>query len=138
MTAALPPIHVHICATCRSEAEPDHTIGQRLRHEITAALGEDHPDIIVSMVECLSVCKTPGAVAISGAGRWTYVYAGLDAAIDAAPLADGLIKYAATEDGLVPWRQRPDVMKRKVIARIPALPVVIAEPATSPLKVAAE
>ena len=41
--------------------------------------------------------------------------ASAEAILDAAAL------YAATPDGLIPWRQRPDALKKGVVARIPPL-----------------
>ena len=34
---------------------------------------------------------------------------------------DGATLYAATPEGLIPWRQRPDALKKGVVARIPPL-----------------
>jgi predicted metal-binding protein len=39
------------------------------------------------------------------------------------PLAilDGAALYGATSDGLIPWKQRPDALKRGVVSRVPPL-----------------
>ncbi len=34
-------------------------------------------------------------------------------------LLTGAARYAATSDGLVPWRERPTIFRKGVIARIP-------------------
>ena len=34
-------------------------------------------------------------------------------------ILDGLRRYAATSDGLVPWRERPEAFRKGVVARIP-------------------
>jgi predicted metal-binding protein len=36
-------------------------------------------------------------------------------------ILDGAALYGATSDGLIPWKQRPDALKRGVISRVPPL-----------------
>ena len=40
---------------------------------------------------------------------------------DAADILAGAAAYAATEDGLVPWRERPVIFRKQSLARIPPL-----------------
>lgn len=70
-------------------------------------------------VECLSACSNGCAIALAGPGRWTYVYGNLDPAEHSAEILAGAQAYAATKDGLVPWRERPPVFRRNAIARVP-------------------
>jgi predicted metal-binding protein len=72
-------------------------------------------------VECLSNCSRGCTVALRGPGRWTYIYGNLDPALHLAPLIDGIARFAAAPDGLVPWRERPDHFRKNCIARIPPL-----------------
>ena len=65
-------------------------------------------------VECLSVCKRPCTIAVSGPGRWTYIYGDLSAETSVETILDGLRRYAATSDGLVPWRERPEAFRKGV------------------------
>jgi predicted metal-binding protein len=53
-------------------------------------------------------------------GSWTYVFGGLDAA-DAPALVEGARLLARAPDGILPWRGRPDVLKRGLITRVPPL-----------------
>jgi predicted metal-binding protein len=52
-------------------------------------------------------------------GAWTYVFGGLDPADGAAALIGGAKLFAAAPDGLMPWRGRPDALKRGLVARTP-------------------
>jgi len=52
---------------------------------------------------------------------WTYVFGHLDPAADAQALVDGAKLFAGAADGLMPWRGRPDALKRGLIARVPPL-----------------
>ena len=115
------PTRVYVCTNCRAEGEPpeprDQRAGARLCAALTAAAGSD-PDIQVMPVECLSVCKRPVTVGLASAGKWTYVYG--DFATDSAEaLLACACLFAEAPDGLIPWKQRPDVLKRGVVARLP-------------------
>lgn len=119
-------VRILVCASCRAVGgEPDSARpGAILAAALGAALAEgDNTDIAVETVECLSVCKRPCTVAVASPGRWTYVYGDLDPASAAETILDGLSRYAATPDGLVPWRERPDAFRKGVVARIPPAPV---------------
>jgi predicted metal-binding protein len=54
-------------------------------------------------------------------GAWTYIFGGLEADTDAAALIEGARLLARASDGLMPWRGRPEVLKRGLIARVPPL-----------------
>ena len=71
--------------------------------------------------ECLSVCKRACTISFAAPGKWTYVYGDLPAETGASVILDGAALYAATTDGLIPWRQRPEALKRGVISRVPPL-----------------
>ena len=53
-------------------------------------------------------------------GSWTYVFGGL-AERDAGALIEGARMLAGADDGILPWRGRPDILKRGLIARVPPL-----------------
>ena len=75
--------------------------------------------IQIKGVECLSACSNSCSVALSAKGKWTYVYGNLDPMLHAADVVEGATRYNATEDGLVPWRERPEIFRKQSIARIP-------------------
>lgn len=112
-------VTLHVCITCRA-GEPvvdgQPVPGQRLM----AALLR-HPDpagVTIRPVECLSACSNGAAIALSGPDRWTYVYGRMESA-DAAEILQGASAYAATPDGIVPWRERSPIFRKRSIARIP-------------------
>lgn len=112
---------LHVCVSCRAgtdrEAEP--LPGARLYDALIHAVQiQARPGIRIAAVECLSNCNRGCSVALTGPGRWSYVYGDLtEAAIG--ELLDGAERYASTADGLVPWRERPAILRKGVIARIP-------------------
>ena len=64
--------------------------------------------------------KRHPAIALSGPGRWTYVY-GRMTPEDAAEIRQGAADYAASNDGIVPWRDRIAIFRKRSLARIPPL-----------------
>ena len=115
------PTTVFVCTTCRDAAhDPDlPSAGARL---YAALLKETLPDDVrLVPVECLSVCKRTCAVSFAAAGKWTYVYGDLPADEAAPTILAGAQLYGQAADGIIPWRQRPDALKKGVIARVPPL-----------------
>jgi predicted metal-binding protein len=129
---------IHVCVTCREpdEAEPaSERPGARLHHALSRAASRRASPVAIRPVECLSVCKRPCTIGFSAPGKWTYVYGDFAPTEDAAELIlDAAALYAAAPDGLIPWRQRPEALKKGVVARIPPL----ADPAINALPEAAE
>ncbi|MDP4022147.1 DUF1636 domain-containing protein [Methylobacterium sp. NEAU 140] len=116
----MPETVLYVCATCRREG--DDPEGPRAGARLLDALRARAEGVRVEPVECLSVCKRPCTVAVASPGRWTYVYGDLDPAEQAGVILEGLAAYAATPDGIVPWKQRPAAFRSGVIARIPPFP----------------
>lgn len=114
-------VTIHVCTTCRgSDDAPDGPrAGSRLSEALRLAAAGTAVDVVP--VECLSVCKRPVTVGFSAPGRWTYVYGDFSPNAAEAILAAAAL-YAAAPDGLIPWRERPDALKRGVVARIPPFP----------------
>lgn len=126
------PITLYVCTTCRPAGDAGEPrlgarVHERLRDEITArGLGSE---IVVAPVECLSVCKRPATIAATGPDRWTYVYADVTLDTDMASLIEGLRAMRRAPNGITAWRERPESMRRGVVARIPP------HPGASPLPV---
>ncbi|MGP9819535.1 DUF1636 family protein [Salinarimonas sp. NSM] len=129
---SVPPaeIVVHVCTTCRPAGGPDATedrpgaiLLRALEDALTARAAAGAPlPVRLEPVACLSVCKRPCTVAATAPDRWTYVWGDLDPATHVDEILDGLARYAASVDGIVPWRERPQIFKTGVVARIPPLP----------------
>ena len=124
-------VTLHVCVTCRAgeEGPENHAdqaaprAGRRLHDALTEAQRRQDgaPRFRIAEVECLSNCDHGCSAALTGPGRWSYIYGDLsEASVD--DLLLGASRYAATEDGLVPWRERPTIFRKGVIARIPPSP----------------
>jgi len=120
--ASTPTVTIHVCVTCRrqGDAEDAPRAGAALADAARAAAPEG---VTIVPVKCLAACRRGPAAAISRPGAWSYVLGGLDAG-DAVPaLLAGAALYAADPDGLLPWRGRPETLKRGLICRLPPFPL---------------
>jgi predicted metal-binding protein len=109
-----------VCTTCRREGWTDGPRdGARMLEALDAA--SLPAGLRIRPVECLSACTQGCAIALSAPGKWTYVYGRLDPGTDAAAILDGAARYAASADGIVPWRERPEIFRKQSLARIPPL-----------------
>lgn len=117
---ALAGVTVIVCASCRDETGSDAhpRAGELLAEDTRRAAAADN--IRVRTVECLGNCKRRLSAAILRDGCWSYVFGNLTTT-SGADLVTGAKLFATSTDGLIPWRGRPDSLKRGLVARIPPL-----------------
>jgi predicted metal-binding protein len=111
---------IYVCVTCRRLGEPETEPrpGALLaRATADAAAGSG---VVVRQVRCLANCTRGLSAAVRCNGSWTYVFGGLDVTCGPA-LVDGARLLASASDGIMPWRGRPEPLKRGLIARVPPL-----------------
>ena len=117
----MPRATLYVCMTCKAgQPVPEGAAppGTMLHAALTAGPAPDGVDIIP--VECLSACSQGCSVALSKPGAWGYVYGRLSPD-NAADILDVAARYAASDAGIVPWRERPEIFRKQSIARIPPL-----------------
>jgi predicted metal-binding protein len=117
--ADLSAVTVVVCATCRDETGSDahpRAGAELARNTKAAAAGEVH----VATVDCLGNCKRRLSAAILRENCWSYVFGDLSAESGTDLIAAAKL-FATSADGLIPWRGRPDSLKRGLVARIPPL-----------------
>jgi predicted metal-binding protein len=112
-----------VCVTCKSDAGP---MGAGLFEALSVRLAGEG-DIALRPIECLSVCKRPCTVALAAPGKWTYVVGDLTPEAHVEDIVTAARRYAASPEGIVPWRERPLSFRKGVVSRTPPL----ALPATS-------
>ncbi len=120
-------VTVLVCSSCRKEDGSD--VRPRPGELLARAAREANPhlDIAVETVECLGNCKRRLSAAVVTPGGWSYVFG--DLTLDnAADLIDGAVLMRGSVDGLMPWRGRPQCMKKGMVARIPPLNVIAPKP----------
>ena len=111
---------VYVCTTCKRASEPDTdprpgTLLAAATEQ--AAIGTE---VNVRRLRCLANCSRGPSAAMRCNGSWTYVFGGLDVG-NAEALIEGARLLAGAADGILPWRGRPDILKRGLIARVPPI-----------------
>jgi predicted metal-binding protein len=111
---------VYVCITCKRAGEPesDPRPGAILAAAtIQAAAGTE---VEVRQIRCLANCTRGPSAAVRCNGSWTYVFGGLDLSC-AGALIEGARLLAGAADGILPWRGRPEPLKRGLICRVPPI-----------------
>src|SRR5262249_48344806 len=112
---------VFVCITCRRASDPDAEPRPGALLADAAARAAQGSGVAVRRVRCLANCTRGPSAAIRANGStngsissWTYIFGGLD--LDgASALVDGARLLAAAVDGIMPWRGRPEPLKRGLI-----------------------
>lgn len=111
-----------ICVSCRPAEGGAGRPGRLLFDAVTDALrGRPECAVTVTPVECLSVCKRPCTVALAATGKWTYVVGDLKHDDHVEDIIAVAVRYGETDDGIVPWRERPQSFRKGLVSRIPPL-----------------
>jgi predicted metal-binding protein len=112
---------IYVCITCRRAGDPEEGVRPGLELARATARAADGTGVTVRQVRCLANCSRACSAAVRRDGAWTYVFGGLEPERDAEALIDGARLFARAADGLMPWRGRPDILKRGLIARVPPI-----------------
>ena len=111
---------IYVCTTCKTADDPSpERAGARLIKALEQEASTQPGAYKIESVECLSVCKRPCTIAFSAQDKWTYVYGDFTADDSAEQILACAAQYQAANDGLIPWKERPDALKKGVIARLP-------------------
>ncbi len=119
-SAAVAAPVIYVCITCRRVGEPDSD--ERPGAVLAAATerAASGTEVEVRRLVCLANCTRGPNAALRANGSWTYVFGGLDAGC-AQALVDGARLLAGAANGIMPWRGRPEALKRGLITRVPPL-----------------
>jgi predicted metal-binding protein len=111
---------VYVCITCchsngvESEPPPGAILAA------ATAKAAEGSGVVIKPVRCLANCTRGLSAAVRCHGSWTYIFGGLDAGCGPA-LIDGARLLASATNGIMPWRGRPQPLKRGLIARVPPI-----------------
>lgn len=114
---------VVVCNTCRvSEEERETPEGLRGGALLAAALREAAADSGVAIQEmaCLFNCAQHCSIHLRAPGKIGYVLGRFEPTPEAArAIVDYAVAYAASDEGVVPYRQWPEGVKGHFIVRVP-------------------
>jgi predicted metal-binding protein len=113
-------VTILVCASCRGEDGSDARPRPGERLGLATAQAAAGSGIEVRKVECLGNCKRRLSAALLADGCWSYVFGDLTAD-SAADLVAGARLFSTSTDGLLPWRGRPEPLKRGLVSRMPPM-----------------
>ena len=119
--AVLAATTIYVCITCRRPGDPEDAPRPGLKLARETKRAAEGTGLKVQRVRCLANCHRGLSCAMRRDGGWAYVFGGLEAGRDAEALIEGAKLFARAEDGLMPWRGRPEALKRGLIARVPPI-----------------
>ena len=116
------PAIVSVCVTCRMDGSDEvPRIGTLMSEALLEIMPpRSSPGAIVRGVQCLGVCRRPATVAVSAPQGYTFVFGDLDPQVGAAAIATFVRLYRDADYGFVPWAQRPELLRSRLVARVPA------------------
>ena len=109
---------VYVCVTCRPLGEPESELGPGAVLAAAVERAAAGTEVSVRRMRCLANCSRGPSAALRCNGSWTYIFGGLDATC-AEALVEGARMLARAGDGILPWRGRPERLKRGMVARVP-------------------
>jgi predicted metal-binding protein len=128
-------VTIFVCVSCRRSLNDDESYDQP-GEELVPALESRLKDagaanVSVTPVECLAVCKRPCTVAVTAQEKWVYIIGDLDPEQHADEVVEAALAYQRSDDGIVPWKERPPTFRKGVVARIPPRGFTQPEPETA-------
>ncbi len=126
------PHILFVCTTCASVWKNGKREGISGGEKLLAQLSQEQENwelsnkFSIQPVECMSACSHACAVSFAAAGKQTYVFGDLSHETETlAEVSTAILEcaglYYRKSDGLLPWSERPEQLKKGVLARIPPL-----------------
>ena len=117
-----PSTIVSVCVTCRAASSNETPrVGEMMLAALAPILQDQVPDVVVRTVQCLGVCRRPATVAVSAQVGYTFVFGDLDPQSGPAAIAAFVKAYRDADYGFVPWATRPELLRTRLVARIPSV-----------------
>ena len=122
-----------ICLRCRDGREVrDADLEQRGGHRLAQTVADAFPNSTAAQqgvrlrgVNCMSQCKRPCTIALSGLGRFTYLFGDLDPTLHTGDVLTVAAAYSEAKDGFLPRLARPEVLRASILGRVPPLDFVV-------------
>jgi predicted metal-binding protein len=111
-----------VCISCQSKTQKiksDIPEGEYLYRKLKVENLSNSVEIIA--VKCLANCSNSCSIALSEENKWSYIYGEMEPHTDVAEILIGADAYSKSIDGIVPWRERPTIFRKRTRARIPSL-----------------
>jgi predicted metal-binding protein len=123
---------IFVCTTCASKWENGRRVGESGGEKLLKRLQADYlnwesnPEFVIQPVECMSACSRSCVVSFAAPGKNTYLFGDISPELTSTEV-DGVFncatKYYLHPEGSLPWSERPEPLKKGILARIPAVSV---------------
>ncbi len=118
---------LYVCTTCASVWKDGKRIGTSGGEQLLEELSQLHQTwelrdrFSLQPVECMSACSHSCTVSFTAPGKFTYLFGDLPVRESAAAVLECASLYYAKPDGSLPWAERPQPLKKGILAKIPPL-----------------
>jgi predicted metal-binding protein len=76
-------------------------------------------EFLIKEIECLSACKRPCAIALTATNKTSLMFGDLPPLLSAEPILKLCEQYHASNNGIIPRNERPELLQKGILARIP-------------------
>ncbi|MEO0970592.1 MAG: DUF1636 domain-containing protein [Cyanobacteria bacterium J06639_18] len=124
-----------VCTTCASVWENGKRIGESGGEKLFQQLQREHQNwelkgsFAIAPVKCMSACNRSCTISFASPGKSTYLFGDLSSELseqEVTGVFECASKYYTHTEGLLPWAERSEPLKKGILAKIPA-PVVTAQ-----------
>ncbi len=121
---------IYVCSRCNwTQSETERAgprAGAALYEETRRRFAEwPHRERFTLMpIECMSNCKRPCIAALVAPGKYTFMFGDLPPGKESVEaLLECALLYAGKSDGFMKRDERPELLRKGILARIPPLPI---------------
>ncbi|MEO0014229.1 MAG: hypothetical protein RLZZ535_2618 [Cyanobacteriota bacterium] len=119
---------IFVCSSCAFSLQQKDYLGQRGGKYLSNQLKELQAnwqykdEFIIQEVSCMSACNRPCTVAFAAPNKTTLMFGDLPPITSPLSLLRFAEQYLNSNDGLIKRQNRPEVLQKGILARIPPLP----------------
>jgi predicted metal-binding protein len=116
-----------VCTTCGGKWQDGKQVGESSGQKLLQQLQQLAQDremqdkFCIQGVECMSACSHSCVVAFAAEGKSTYLFGDLPVDNSTSAILECASLYYDKADGLLPWSERPETLKKGILAKIPPL-----------------
>ncbi|MBD2182534.1 DUF1636 domain-containing protein [Planktothrix sp. FACHB-1355] len=116
-----------VCTTCATVWKEGKPQGKSGGEQLLENLNKLHQNwdlkdnFTIQQVKCMSACSHACTISFAAPGKYTYLFGDLPVGDSASAILDCAYQYYAKADGSLPWSERPEPLKKGIIAKIPPL-----------------
>lgn len=123
----MPKHTLFVCKSCFISVDQPYFEGQTGGEILLKKLKKLHTqwslasEVDIQTVRCMSICQRPCSAAVSGPQKTAFAFGDLSPFDSAEPLLEFAEQYFSSEGGIVSQVRQPQHLRKKIVARIPAL-----------------